>query len=284
MSLKHSRRSNATSQQSHASNSDPEESQVIQFKRQRLSTESVDDQDMDEELEYEQEEMEESSDVGTIENVELVNFMCHTYTSVDLCPKINFIVGHNGSGKSAILTALTVCLGGKASFTNRATSIKGLIKEGKDLASVSVKIRNKGYYNINSSQDSYRHEMYGDTITITRDFGRDKAASYKIKSKNGKFVASTTEELHNICDHFQIEVDNPMAILTQDTARSFLANSTPKDKYKFFVKGTQIERLTEDFNKLEENLDGMEDNLERKMEILPEIELEVKDLEKKWAV
>ncbi len=34
-----------------------------------------------------------------------------------------------------------------------------------------------------------------------------------------------------MCDHFQIEVDNPLAILTQDTARMFLANSTAKNKY-----------------------------------------------------
>jgi len=45
--------------------------------------------------------------------------------------KINFVIGHNGSGKSAILTALTVCLGGKANATNRGTSLKNLIKEGE---------------------------------------------------------------------------------------------------------------------------------------------------------
>ena len=34
-------------------------------------------------------------------------------------------------GKSAILTGITVCLGGKATITQRASSLKGLIKEGK---------------------------------------------------------------------------------------------------------------------------------------------------------
>jgi len=29
-----------------------------------------------------------------------------------------------------------------------------------------------------------------------------------------------------------IQVDNPMNILTQDTARQFLSNSTPEEKYQ----------------------------------------------------
>lgn len=51
---------------------------------------------------------------------------------MELGPLINFIVGKNGSGKSAILTALTICLGGKASVTNRGQSLKNFIKEGKE--------------------------------------------------------------------------------------------------------------------------------------------------------
>jgi hypothetical protein len=71
-------------------------------------------------------------DTGIIERVDCYNFMCHEYFSIELGPLINFIVGKNGSGKSAILTAITLCLGGKASFTNRGQSLKSFIKEGKE--------------------------------------------------------------------------------------------------------------------------------------------------------
>lgn len=67
---------------------------------------------------------------GTIARVEVVNFMCHKYLKVDFGPKINFVIGHNGSGKSAILTALTIALGANASTTNRAKTVSSLIKEG----------------------------------------------------------------------------------------------------------------------------------------------------------
>jgi structural maintenance of chromosomes protein 6 len=63
--------------------------------------------------------------------IRLSNKQCHKRLEINFGDKINFVIGHNGSGKSAILTALTICLGGKANATNRATSLKSLIKEGE---------------------------------------------------------------------------------------------------------------------------------------------------------
>ena len=72
------------------------------------------------------------ADNGVIESVTCINFMCHSKLHVVLGPLINFIIGHNGSGKSAVLTALTLCLGGKAASTNRGQSLKSFIKEGQE--------------------------------------------------------------------------------------------------------------------------------------------------------
>ncbi|KAJ1339476.1 hypothetical protein BSLG_005886 [Batrachochytrium salamandrivorans] len=79
--------------------------------------------------------------------------------------KINFIVGHNGSGKSAILTALSLswCV-----------------------ASVTVKIRNKG-------PDAYKASVYGDSITVERKIVRDGQNSYKIRDVHGHTVSTSHE-------------------------------------------------------------------------------------------
>ena len=79
-----------------------------------------------------QREENQAADNGIIETVTCENFMCHTFLEVSLGPLINFIVGHNGSGKSAVLTALMLCLGGKATSTNRGGNLKGFIKEGQE--------------------------------------------------------------------------------------------------------------------------------------------------------
>ena len=81
---------------------------------------------------------------GIIEEIRCVNFMCHVNLVITLGPLINFIIGHNGSGKSAVLTALQICLGGKATATNRAQNLKSLIKEGQTYSNVQVRIKNQG--------------------------------------------------------------------------------------------------------------------------------------------
>lgn len=62
---------------------------------------------------------------GRILKIYLKNFMCHSALEINLNSNTNFIVGRNGSGKSAILTALIVGLGGRARTTNRGSSMKG---------------------------------------------------------------------------------------------------------------------------------------------------------------
>ena len=105
--------------------------------------------------------------MGIIERVEMVDFMCHAFLKFNFGPQINFIIGecslrptdqnaHPGSqtpqvttavsqnfitlapylmislgGKSAVLTAITIALGGKAAVTGRGSGLKSFIKEGQ---------------------------------------------------------------------------------------------------------------------------------------------------------
>lgn len=75
-----------------------------------------------ENMEIDEVNIEEDID-GCIHSIHVRNFFCHDNLEVTLNRNVNFIVGRNGSGKSAVLTALVVGLGGRASTTNRGTSL-----------------------------------------------------------------------------------------------------------------------------------------------------------------
>ena len=126
---------------------------------------------------------------------------------------------------------------------------------------LSVKIKNRG-------ESAYQREVYGDAIIVERHFSRSGGSNFKLKTSTGRLISTRKSDLEEICDYFALQIDNPMNILTQDMARQFLNNSTPHEKYKFFMKGTQLEHLDGDYLIVEQNLDTIEQDLWKKQEDL----------------
>src|SRR6056300_1485811 len=83
---------------------------------------------------------------GAFVRVTMHNFMCHRHVDVELGPRINYITGENGSGKSAILTALSVALGAKMKSVGRSStkSSKGMIRSGAASGKITVVMSNDG--------------------------------------------------------------------------------------------------------------------------------------------
>ncbi|XP_063040294.1 structural maintenance of chromosomes protein 6 [Engraulis encrasicolus] len=204
-------------------------------------------------------------DIGVIESITLKNFMCHQNLGpFQFGPNVNFIVGNNGSGKSAILTALIVGLGGKATMTNRGVSLKGFVKNGEGHADVTVKLRNRGI-------DAFKGEVYGDCIIVEQRIANDGCRLCKIKNKSGQIISNKKEELMSILDHFNIQVDNPVSILNQEMSKQFLHSKSEADKYKFFMKATLLEQMRRDYIHIKQTEDVTRDQVERQEECLKDL-------------
>lgn len=195
-----------------------------------------------------------AADNAIIESITCINFMCHVKLHVELGPLLNFIVGENGSGKSAVLTAITLCLGGKASATNRGGSLKSFVKEGTEHASLVVRLKNQG-------EDAYKPELYGDSIICERWFTKSASSGFKVKSAAGRIISTKKAEVDDIVEWYCLQVDNPLNVLSQDNARQFLNAATPAMKYSYFVKGTQLEQLDDDYKTLTQYLEDQESKL-----------------------
>jgi len=200
---------------------------------------------------------------GLIAKISLVNFMCHSRWEVEFQKDIIFVGGSNGAGKSAILSAITLCLGGNARDTNRGTSIAKFVQDGKQQAIIAITIRNTG-------SDSYLPNEYGNRITIERKINQSGTGTFRILDEKGKTVGGNPKTiLHEIIDRFNIQVANPCAILDQDTSKSFLHNSTPKIKYEFFQKATQLETMKFYLLNIERNGSELKEKLDRKESLRP---------------
>ncbi|KAF7704519.1 structural maintenance of chromosomes protein 6 isoform X1 [Silurus meridionalis] len=231
-------------------------------------TEGQEDEEVDDESGFYQEHHFSTSsagDIGVIESITLKNFMSHNLLGpFQFGPNVNFIVGNNGSGKSAILTALIVGLGGKATTTNRGASLKSFVKYGESSAEVTVKLKNRG-------SDAYKGDVYGDCISIEQKISSDGCRACKIKNKSGYIVSAKKEELTAILDHFNIQVDNPVSILNQEMSKQFLHSKSEADKYKFFMKATLLEQMKRDYIHIKQTKALTREQVERQEECLRDL-------------
>merc|ERR1719186_931751 len=81
---------------------------------------------------------------------------------------------------------------------------------------------------------------------------------------------------------FNIQVDNPIAVLNQDTAKTFLFKCDPDKLYTFFMRATQLEGCKNDYNVAAVEKAQSETHLQEKINSLPELKREVQKWEKKY--
>ena len=176
-------------------------------------------------------------DPGTIKRVRMRNFMCHQDFTFEPNRSMTFLCGANGSGKSAVLAAVVFGLGGSARLTGRGGADRDLVRSGQREAVVEVTLHN--------GAEGFRPSVYGDTITVVRTVmggGRGRGGGYRFldSSERTVKVRKPLQELREMLHALMIQVDNPVAVLTQDGAKNFLSDSDPSRLYDFFMRGTLL--------------------------------------------
>ena len=195
---------------------------------------------------------------GVIRSIILTNFMNHKHLKVDFDPHVNFIVGKNGSGKSAIVNALIAGFGHRAQETGRKmTTSKNLIMNGKDVATIQVVLANGG-------EDPFKPEEFGDTIVAQHTLERNGPGSYKLKDgEDGAYRRSTKGEFELLCAHFNIQANNPCALLTQEHAKKFLHKGDAEARYRFFLQAANLDSRKNDLNATMQNVELLKHRLAR---------------------
>eukprot|EP01028_Stygiella_incarcerata_P006497 TRINITY_DN2659_c0_g1_i3.p1 TRINITY_DN2659_c0_g1~~TRINITY_DN2659_c0_g1_i3.p1 ORF type:complete len:1063 (+),score=322.07 TRINITY_DN2659_c0_g1_i3:115-3303(+) len=182
---------------------------------------------------------------GYIQHVSLKDFMNHASLEVDLHRRVNFIVGANGSGKSAIFTAIQLGLGGRAQDTWRDRSIKPFVKRGRTSARICITLGNDG-------EGAYQPDVCGKCIKIVRTITSSGSSSYEVIAENGAKIGDKRRDVMNVTSHFNIQLSNIGCMMSQNAAAQFLRTSGAEKRYEMVVRGLQLDEMEESLKRTKE--------------------------------
>lgn len=83
----------------------------------------------------------------------------------------------------------------------------------------------------------------------------------------GNTVSTKRSDLDRILAKMNIQVDNPVCILNQETAKNFLHGNDSTAKYKLFERATQMDVIWKDFCTADEELSRSKSCLKEKLEV-----------------
>ena len=100
---------------------------------------------------------------GMLLRVKMVNFLTYDECEVFPGPKLNVILGPNGTGKSTIMHAVCLACAGSPSTVGRSPDLRQFVKTGKEdyETYVEVDLMSKGV------------EGVGKTVTVRRTINND---------------------------------------------------------------------------------------------------------------
>ncbi|KAI9033358.1 P-loop containing nucleoside triphosphate hydrolase protein [Hyaloraphidium curvatum] len=148
----------------------------------------------------------------------MTNFLTYDNCEAHPGPNLNMVIGPNGTGKSSLIAAIIVGLGGDAKLTGRFKELKELVKKGKERASVEIELKNKAR-----------------NIVIKREWKKDSNGSkWKLNGEAHDVVELrqpltfrppgnpvTEKEIEEKISTLDIQVDNLCQVLPQDRVSEF---------------------------------------------------------------
>ncbi|ODQ77885.1 hypothetical protein BABINDRAFT_163260 [Babjeviella inositovora NRRL Y-12698] len=135
---------------------------------------------------------------GSIIRVKVKNFITYSIAEFHLGPTLNMIIGPNGTGKSTLVSAICLGLGGNERLISRK-DMKSMIKINETQASIEIELKNKT----------------GPNIVIKRTFGEKKSV-YRVDGREANEKA-----VKSICHGLNIQLDNLCQFLPQERVANF---------------------------------------------------------------
>lgn len=200
---------------------------------------------------------------GSVVRVTVRNFMTYVNETFWPGPNFNVVVGANGSGKSSIVTALCICLGGDLDFLNRQTDVSSLVNNSSGNAEAQIEVE-------------LFDPQSDNTVVQCSIFNNGRSPTFKV---NGRKV--NQKELIRLMEKLQIQPGNMCQFLPQDVVRDF-PTMTNEDIFRNTVKAVGDMSLIDSYDKLKNiqmEVQQLDDQVETKSNTLSNLERKEKRLE-----
>lgn len=138
---------------------------------------------------------------GSIRKIEVKNFVTYTHVEMYPGPYLNMIIGPNGTGKSTMVAAIILGLGGTPKTVGRGTKISEYVKHNCNSAVISIYL-----------QDQNENQF----IKVTREFDASDRNVWKLNNRKVKL-----DDVMNCIKQFNIQVNNLCQFLPQDRVQDF---------------------------------------------------------------
>ncbi|MFL2800363.1 MAG: chromosome segregation protein SMC [Paracoccaceae bacterium] len=193
-------------------------------------------------------------------------------TEVEILPGLTGIVGPNGCGKSNIIDAFQWLMGESRPSSMRASGMEDVIFAGvegrspRSFAEVTVEIDNSQQ---RASSEFNRHKE----LEISRKITRDTGSSYRL---NGKELRA--RDVQTLFADFS-SGSNSSSLIKQGQIAELL-NMKPKDRKRILEEAAGISGLYHRRHEAQLKLNGAERNLERLQDLISQLEIQLKTIEK----
>lgn len=145
---------------------------------------------------------------GFIISVKVTNFTTYSYAEFKLSPTLNMIIGPNGTGKSTLVAAICLGLGGSIDLIRRK-SLRSMIKTGYNESVIEITLK-----------DSAQSQT--DLVVIERTFTA-KELNWIVNNR-----VSDERSVRKLCRSLNIQLDNLCHFLPQERVAEFATLSPEK--------------------------------------------------------
>ncbi len=176
----------------------------------------------------------------------LNNYKLHRSTQIDLgASPITLITGANGSGKTQILEAIILCLGGSHSSTRIGTN-EEMIGNFGDTADLSLDITNpliNGKRMLSFQNEVFNRLLRTDTIKIGVSIRPNQAIKYSVNDKfsiDGERISR--RDIREMLKLININADNELAFTGAHTVEVFSGESA-RAKFERLLELTNLDEV-----------------------------------------